>query len=93
MSGYIESFRGHVLNSQCDLMGHMNVQFYTGKFDEATWHLFSMVGLTNSYFKAENRGMAAVKQTTEYKAEAVAGDLLVCRSRFLEISNLFDKNT
>src|SRR5262249_6078235 len=28
---------------QCDHMGHMNVMWYTGKFDEATWHLFNQI--------------------------------------------------
>jgi acyl-CoA thioester hydrolase len=27
-------------------MGHMNVMWYVGKFDEATWQLLAAVGLT-----------------------------------------------
>lgn len=80
----IETYRGVVRPAEQDHMDHMNVQFYTGKFDEATWHLFSSVGLTNAYFQSNDKGMAAVLQTTNYKAEAVAGDLLVCRSQLLE---------
>lgn len=83
----IETYKGVVRPSQLDHMGHMNVQYYTAKFDEATWHLFSSVGLTNAYFTENKRGMAAVLQTTNYKAEALAGDLLVCTSKLLEISN------
>ena len=83
----IETYRGVVRPSELDHMAHMNVQFYTGKFDEATWHLFSAAGLTNVYFQAENRGMAALLQTTNYKAEAMAGDLLICRSEILEVSD------
>lgn len=80
----IETYRGVVRPAEQDHMDHMNVQFYTGKFDEATWHLFSAAGLTNAYFQKENKGMAAVLQTTNYKAEAVAGDLLICRSEIIE---------
>ncbi|MBL4731350.1 MAG: thioesterase family protein [Rhizobiaceae bacterium] len=83
----IETYRGVVRPAELDHMAHMNVQFYIGKFDEATWHLFSAAGLTNAYFQAENRGMAAVLQTTNYKAEAMAGDLLVCRSEILEVKD------
>lgn len=83
----IETYRGVVRPHQLDHMGHMNVQWYTAKFDEASWHLFSTVGLTNTYFHAENRGMAAVKQTTHYKAEAMAGDLLICRTEVLEMTD------
>lgn len=80
----IETYRGVVRPYQMDHMGHMNVQWYTAKFDQATWHFFAELGLTNAYFMSEDRGMAAVKQITEYKAETVAGDLLVCRTQLLE---------
>ena len=33
--------RGVVYPWQCDHMGHMIVMWYTGKFDEPTWHLLS----------------------------------------------------
>lgn len=34
-----ETYRGTVYPWQCDHMGHMNVMWYAGKFDEATWQL------------------------------------------------------
>ncbi len=61
-------------------MDHMNVQWYTAKFDEATWHLFSAVGITNKYICDNQRGMAALEQITKYKSEVIAGDLLVIKS-------------
>ena len=45
MSAPVETYRGAVYPWHCDHMGHMNVMWYVGKFDEATWHLFRMVGL------------------------------------------------
>ena len=81
----IETYCGVVRPHHLDHMGHMNVQWYAAKFDEATWRLFAMAGLTNAYFQKENKGMAALTQTTEYKAEALCGDLLVCRSEILEV--------
>ena len=81
----IDSYRGVVRPDQLDHMGHMNVQWYAAKFDEATWHLFSALGLTPSYFRDEDRGMAALEQTTRYLAEARSGDLLACRSEVLEV--------
>lgn len=80
----IETYRGVVYPHQLDHMNHMNVQWYTSKFDEATWHLFSHVGITNSYIRSKQRGMAALEQTTKYKAEVMAGDLLVIRSKIIE---------
>ena len=81
----IDSYRGVVRPHHLDHMGHMNVQWYTAKFDEATWHLFAALGLTTAYFRQANRGMAALEQTTKYLAEAMAGDLLACRSEVLEV--------
>ena len=80
----IETYLGVVYTKQFDHMDHMNVQWYTSKFDEGTWHLFSAVGITSDYIRRTNRGMAAVEQTTKYKAEAMSGDLLVVKSMILE---------
>jgi acyl-CoA thioester hydrolase len=77
--------RGVVYPWQCDHMGHMNVMWYTGKFDEATWQLMAQIGLTPTYLRANKRGLAAVEQQTAYKRELFAGDLIVIRSRILEM--------
>ena len=76
---------GVVYPWQCDHMGHMNVMWYTGKFDEATWHLLGLIGLTPSYLREQKRGMVAVQQETTYKRELVAGDLISIHSGVLEI--------
>ena len=69
----------------CDHMGHMNVMWYTGKFDEASWHFFGSLGLGAHWLRARGRGMAAVEQTTEYRRELQAGDLVSIYTRLLEI--------
>jgi acyl-CoA thioester hydrolase len=63
----------------------MNVMWYTGKFDEATWNLFAEVGITRSYLERERRGMAGVQQNTSYKNELMAGDVVEISSRILEV--------
>jgi len=83
----IETYRGVVYPNQLDHMDHMNVQWYTSKFDEATWHLFSAIGITSDYIRKNNKGMAALEQTTKYKAEVMAGDLLVVKSEILEVKD------
>lgn len=80
----IETYRGVVYPWQMDHMDHMNVQFYTARFDEATWHLFAALGMTASYFKANRRGMAALEQHTLYKRELHAGALIRIASELLE---------
>ena len=81
----IETYRGVVYPWQMDHMDHMNVQFYTARFDEATWHLFAALGMTTSYFKANRRGMAALEQRTLYKRELHAGALIRISSELLEM--------
>ena len=81
----IETYRGVVYPWQMDHMDHMNVQFYTARFDEATWHLFAALGMSTSYFKANRRGMAALEQRTLYKRELHAGALIRIASELLEM--------
>lgn len=83
----IETYRGVVYPTQLDHMGHMNVQWYASKFDEATWHLFSYLGMTNQYIRDNEKGMAALEQVTKYKAEVMAGDLLYIKTRLLEVGD------
>lgn len=83
----IETYRGLIYPHHLDHMGHMNVQHYTARFDEATWHLFSALGITLDYISKTNSGMAALEQTTRYKAELMAGTLIVIRSGVIEVRN------
>ena len=75
------TYRGTVYPWQCDHVGHMNIMWYVGKFDEANWNLFARLGLTPSYLRESGRGMAAVQQNIAYKRELLAGDIVEVRSR------------
>ena len=81
----VETYRGAVYPWHCDHMGHMNVMWYVGKFDEATWNLFAALGVTTAFLKENRRGMAAVQQNITYKRELLAGDTVVIRSAFVEV--------
>ena len=85
MSGMIETYRGAVYPWHCDHMGHMNVMWYVDKFDEATWNLFSALGLTPAYLRDNQRAMAAVQQNITYKRELLSGDVVAVRSGLLEM--------
>jgi acyl-CoA thioester hydrolase len=85
MSDRITTYKGTVYPWHCDHVGHMNVMWYVGKFDEATWNLFATIGLTPSYLREKNRGMAAVQQNITYKREVLAGDIVEVQSHILEI--------
>src|SRR5262245_54776570 len=78
------TYRGTVYPWHCDHMGHMNVMWYVGKFDEATWHILAKMGATPSRMQSENFGLVAVEQHIAYKRELRAGDLVTVRSSVLE---------
>ena len=87
MAPPLVTYRGAVYPSQCDHMGHMNVAFYVAKFDEATWQLFAMLGLTRARLRDEKAGMAGLEQHIEYKRELFAGDVVTVTSTVLEVKD------
>src|SRR5262245_9725900 len=70
----IVTYRGTVFPWHCDHMGHMNIMHYVGKFDEANWNLFAALGVTPSYLRRGDRGMAGVQQNISYRQELMPGD-------------------
>ena len=41
---YPITYKGCVYPWQCDQIGHMNIMWYVGKFDEANWNHLARVG-------------------------------------------------
>jgi acyl-CoA thioester hydrolase len=64
-----------------DANGHMNVAWYTGLFDRATWAFFALYGLDAGYLARTRRSMFAVEQLLRYYAELRAGERLRVHSR------------
>lgn len=79
------TYRGTVQAWHCDHIGHMNVMWYVGKFDEATWNFFASIGVTGQYMRERQRGTAAVQQNITYSRELMAGDTITVRSTILEM--------
>jgi acyl-CoA thioester hydrolase len=79
------TYRGTVYPWHCDHIGHMNVMWYVGKFDEGTWQLFALLGLTPTFLREHDRGMAAVQQELSYQREVRAGAVISVYSRVLEV--------
>ena len=78
------TYRGTVYTWHCDHVGHMNVMWYVGKFDEATWQFFNALGLSPSRLRSASRGMAAVDQQISYIEELRAGDVVTIRTTLIE---------
>src|SRR3974377_2448771 len=85
MADPVITYRGAIYPWHCDHMGHMNVMWYVGKFDEATWNLFSGLGITPAFLREKHRAMAAVQQNITYKRELLSGDVVAVRSGILEM--------
>lgn len=85
ISELLISYRGTIYPWQCDHMGHMNVMWYTGKFDEGSWFLLGQAGLTRSFLRESQCALAAVQQNITYKGELHAGDIITIRSGILEV--------
>jgi acyl-CoA thioester hydrolase len=79
------TYRGAVYPWHCDHIGHMNVMWYVGKFDEATWNFVALLGFGATRMRAEEKGWAAVQQNITYKRELLAGDTVIVRTRLLEV--------
>ena len=85
MSAMVETYRGAVYPWHCDHMGHMNVMWYVGKFDEASWNLLATIGVTSALLRDQGRAIAGVQQNISYRRELLAGDTVAVRSGILEV--------
>ena len=58
-----------------DHVGHMNVQSYTARFDEASWHFLAHLGLSPGFLTENERSLVALDQRIQFKHEVLAGSL------------------
>ncbi|MCZ2439179.1 MAG: acyl-CoA thioesterase [Pseudomonadota bacterium] len=83
---FVETHLGRVAPTECDHLGHMNVQFYVAKVSDAAWHVMASIGITPAFIRERRQAPAAVKQEIAYLKELRAGDLLRMDSGVLEAS-------
>ena len=78
MDGRLEVLRGVVHPQHEDHFGHMNVRHYAPFFDDAVYHMWTLLGLPYSTM-LEEHGVHCVsaRATTTFVQELKAGDLLV----------------
>ena len=81
------TYRGSVLNWECDNVGHMNVMYYVNRFEVAGRYLMSSVGLTAKTLKDNNWAGMVVRQEINYHKEVFELELLYIESSILEIGN------
>jgi acyl-CoA thioester hydrolase len=77
MSKGLDLFRGGVPPWHHDHFGHMNVRHYAPFFDDATYHLWTLLGLPYSRMIPEHGVHTVTAQaTTRFIKELTAGDLI-----------------
>lgn len=87
MAEWRETFRGVVFPWNCDHIGHMNVRWYAHHFDDAGFHLWSVIGLPQSAMHAKGIGLVVAQIKIDYVREMKAGELLVIKSGFIHVGN------
>jgi len=81
------TYCGSVQQWECDHMGHLNVTGYMTRFNEATWVLFSSVGIDREYMDENRIGMSAVRHEINYTSELLPGDTCYIDSRVIAVGN------
>ncbi|MCB9596845.1 MAG: acyl-CoA thioesterase [Sandaracinaceae bacterium] len=82
MTTCFDTHRAVVHAWMCDHFGHMNVRFYAHLFDDASFALWSMAGVTRDVFRAAGLHTVVARTETDFRAELLAGTQVVVRSRF-----------
>lgn len=72
----IETLKAVVHPWLCDAMGHMNVRFYTGFFDDASSYFVGQIGGGVNDLASNNLGWADVRHVMEFKNEVRSGGLV-----------------
>ena len=83
----METYRGYVMTDEIDSNGHMNVQFYTKKFDLASGQLLARIGYDFQDDMHENTGFAYVESTIKYLKEVMEDSPIHVISEIYEVGN------
>ncbi|MBK19439.1 MAG: hypothetical protein CMM52_11455 [Rhodospirillaceae bacterium] len=85
MSEWTETHRAVVHPWNCDVLGHMNVRWYAHLFDDAEFHLWSIVGLSHATLKKSGIVTVIANTNTDFLHEAAAGELVTIESAFTKL--------
>ena len=82
-----ETYRGMVMAQEIDSNGHMNVQFYSRKFDAATAQFMMLIGHDLKEFKAQELGFAYVELTIKYLRELFEDQAVHIETEVVDCAN------
>jgi acyl-CoA thioester hydrolase len=83
LTGLPITYEATIPESYLDMMGHMNVMWYTHLFAQATGELFRLMGMDRAYFQEYRSGSFALAQYFSYRREVRVGEQVTLRSRLV----------
>ncbi len=85
MSDWLETCRGVVLPQYCDHFGHMNVRYYGHAFDDAGFHVWSLIGMGLKDIEARGIHTVVASFHIDFVREITAGELWVTKGGFVRV--------
>src|SRR5215510_4693936 len=84
---FIETYRSTVRPTDCDDLGHMNVQHYFAAVSNGMFVMMSRLGLTPEEIQRRQMSFAVVHAETDFHHELRSGDVMVLQSTVLELGH------
>jgi len=69
----------------CDHYGHLNVRYYAHFFDDASWVMWSVLGVPTSEFERLGVHTVVARTETDMLAELKVGTIVEVRSRVVRV--------
>ena len=83
----METYRGFVMAQETDSNGHMNVQYYTQKFDQASGQHLTRLGFEFNDLSKDNLGFAYVESTIRYIKEVLEDTAVHIETEVISVGN------
>jgi acyl-CoA thioester hydrolase len=84
MTLYVETLRATVAPSDCDQLGHMNIQHYFRIVSDGMFALMTRMGLGAQEICSRKLSFAVVRVETEFHRELCVGDVIALESTILK---------
>ena len=83
MADWIDTARMVVFPAHCDHLGHMNVRWYAHVFDDGSFQIWPLVGITNELMRELGVVTVVARTSTDFIREVRAGDMLKVETGFV----------
>ncbi len=83
MADWIDTARMVVFPQYCDHLGHMNVRWYAHVFDDGSFQIWPLVGITGALMQEVGVVTVVARTATDFVREARAGDMLKVETGFV----------